>query len=313
MTTNTQATHPRFTQNLGHWLGTAEVYDGNGRFLGNGSDSRQVQQLADGRVRIDVSFVGPFKHAGHYTIAEAAGSRLYQGPANVGYAETLSSGLIDANAYWAALGLSQRFFLMVLPDGDSQLSLALMSRGEKLLYVVVGQNNRIDETEDGGWKTEAPSSVLRPPSFLSGNSYDLAGDPAAGRGQILLHRPGVWSGELAALDGDLQPLAANSYSERVTADLHIQLTGMAFVDGMATAVLQTNKWEAWSEAGDLVGSYSLSGGRALSGHFHFLPTHLRLWRREVVSHDGRHKAVLHTWYRGGERVGVQFGVLEFEN
>ncbi len=182
MTQNTS----RFTQNLGHWQGTAEVYDGHGRFLGNGSDSRQVQQLDNGRVRIDVSFVGPFKHAGHYTIAEAAGSRLYQGPANVGYAETLSSGLVDANAYWPALGLSQRFFLMVLPDGDTQLSLALMTRGEKLLYVVVGQNERI-RTEDEGRETDAPSSVLRPPSFLSGTSYDLAHDPAAGRGEILLH------------------------------------------------------------------------------------------------------------------------------
>jgi len=314
MTTNTQATHPRFSQNLGHWLGTAEVYDGNGRFLGNGSDSRQVQQLADGRVRIDVSFVGPFKHAGYYTIAETAGSRLYQGPANVGYAETLSSGLVDANAYWPALGLSQRFFLMVLPNGNSQLSLALMSRGEKLLYVVVGQNERV-RTGDAGQKTDtnSPSPVLRPPSFLSGTSYDLARDPAAGRGDILLHRPGVWSGELAALDGALRPLSATHYSEQITANLQLQLAGMAFVEGAATAVLHTNHWEAWSETGDLVGSYSLSGGRALSGHFHFLPTHLRLWRREVVSHDGRHKAVLHTWYRGGERVGVQFGVLNYEN
>jgi hypothetical protein len=311
MTTNTQATPPRFTQSLGHWLGTAEVYDGNGRFLGNGSDSRQVQQLADGRVRIEVSFVGPFKHAGHYTIAEEAGSRLYQGPANVGYAETLSSGLIDANAYWPALGLSQCFFLMVLPDGNSQLSLALMSRGEKLLYVVVGQNNRI-ETE-GEAVERIPYSVSRPPSLLSGTSYDLAHDPAAGRGKILLHRPGVWSGKLAALDGALRPLPATQYSEEITADLHIQLSGMAFVEGRATAVLHTNHWEAWSEAGDLVGSYSLSGGRALSGHFHFLPSHRRLWRREVVSHDGRYKAILHTWYRGGERVGVQFGVLNYES
>ena len=32
----------------------------------------------------------------------------------------------------------------------------------------------------------------------------------------------------------------------------------------------------------------------------------------MVSHDGALEAVLHTWYRGGARVGVQFGVLQFE-
>ena len=38
---------------------------------------------------------------------------------------------------------------------------------------------------------------------------------------------------------------------------------------------------------------------------------LRVWRREVVSHDGTVKAVVHSWYRGGERLGTAHGVLTF--
>ncbi len=299
MTTRTKG----FTQGIGKWLGTAEVYDGNGRFLGNATDQRHVQQqVGQNRVRIDLSFVGPMKFAGHYFIEDHQDYRLYQGPVNVGYAETLAENLIDANAYWPVTGLSQRFFLMILPGGNQQMSLGLMSRGEKLLYVVVGEYNRVDDEYRGI------------PALVNGTSYDLADDPAAGRGTVLLHRPGVWSGNLAALDGRLLPLAATPYREHLTAadgHLHLQLGGTAFVTETYSAVFKTNQREAWSEAGNLVGSYSLSGGRALSGQFHFLAEQLRLWRREVVSHDGRYKAVVHTWYRGGERVGVQFGVLEF--
>ncbi|MCL4871179.1 MAG: hypothetical protein KJ063_19640 [Anaerolineae bacterium] len=303
----------QFTQGIGQWAGTAEVYDGRGRFLGNGSDNRQVQRLDEAHIRIDVSFVGPFKHAGHYFIAEQGSSRLYQGPANVGYAETLHPNLIDATAYWPALGLSQQFFLLVLPNGHTQLSLAFMSRGEKLIYVVVGQNDRVKaKTEEEGQKTEGNAVI--PVSFLSGTSYDLADDPAAGRGRILLHRSGLWSGELTTLDGQLRPLPPSQYSEQVAAagsELRVEIAGTAFAAAPQTTHLHTNQWEAWSDAGNLVGSYSLSGGRALSGHFHFLPDQMRLWRREVVSHDGHRKAVLHTWYRGRTRIGVQFGVLEF--
>ena len=75
--------------------------------------------------------------------------------------------------------------------------------------------------------------------------------------------------------------------------------------------LKSNGWEAWSTPGDLVGSYSLSGGRALSGNFHFLHEEQRVWRREVASHDGSYKAVVHMIYRGGKRIGVQYGVLRF--
>ena len=134
----------QFKQGLGRWAGNAEVFDSKGAFLGNGSDYRNVQSLPEGRVRIDVSFVGPFKHSGHYFIQQKEDHRLYEGPANIGYAETLSENLVDANAYWSALGLSQRFFLMIV-DGNLQLSLAQMSRGEHMMYVVVGQNDRVPE------------------------------------------------------------------------------------------------------------------------------------------------------------------------
>ena len=295
----------QFTQGIGRWAGNAEVFDTHGHFLGNGSDYRNVQPLAGGRVRIDVSFVGPFKHSGHYFIQNEGDHQLYQGPANVGYAETLSDSLVDANAYWAALGLSQRFFLMVLPDGQTQLSLAHMSRGEQLLYVVVGENQRVPEGD-----------AATPPALVSGTAYDLADDPTAGRGEILLHRAGAWRGELRVLDAARKPQGTVKYSERLKSKkangegLEVTLTG-GFAEDVFHFPLITNHWQAWTPAGNTVGSYSLSGGRALSGNFHHLEKSLRVWRREVVSHDGTQKAVVHHWYRGGERVGTQFGVLQF--
>lgn len=293
-----------FSQGVGRWIGSAEVYDGHGRFVGNATDRRHVQQhVGENRVRIDLSFVGPFKFAGHYFIEDRQTHRLYQGPVNVGYAETLSSGLIDAHNYWAVTGFSQRFFLMVLPGGDKQMSLALLTRGEELIYVVVGEYNRVQE----GDSAEIPTLV-------DGSAYDLADDPAAGRGAILLHRPGIWSGSLATLDGDLNSLPASDYAETVAphADgLQIHLDGMTFDAAQRTFTLRTNERQAWTPPGAVVGSYSLSGGRALSGQFHHLERELRVWRREVVSHDGSMKVVVHTWYRGGTRIGVQFGVLTF--
>lgn len=294
-----------FSQSFGRWVGTAEVFSGEGRFLGNGADNRHVQDLGDGRTRIDVSFVGPFKHAGHYFIQEQAGRRLYRGPANVGEAETLSESLVDANAYWPALGLSQRFFLMILPGGQTQLSLALMSRGEHLMYVVVGQNDKVPE-----------GSAAPPPSLVSGTAYDLAHDPRAGRGELLLHRDGAWSGQLTMLDANRKLLGETAYRETVQRvgpqEFLVTLEG-GFSAGRRGVVLTTNDWQAWTTSDQsLAGSYSLYGGRAASGHFHLLDENLRAWRREVVTHDGAQKALVRFWYCGGERVAMEFGVLRFD-
>lgn len=291
------------SQFIGRWAGSAEVYDGYGRFLGNGADYRQVQPLADGRVRIDVSFLGPFKHSGHYFIQPQEDCRLYEGPANIGYAETLSDNLVDANAYWPALGLSQRFFLMNVSD-NLQLSLAQMARGEHLMYVIVGQNDRVP---DG----DAPAQ----PTVVSGTHYDLQDDPAAGRPAVWLHRPGQWRGELTALDENRRPLGQFAYSQTIapSALLEMRTAGGAFDAADRRAAFTTNEWQAWTTAdSDVVGSYSLSGGRALSGQFYHRESRLRCWRREVVALDGSRKALVEHWYRGGQRVGVQFGVLEFE-
>lgn len=295
-----------FAQGLGRWVGTAEVYSGEGRFLGNATDTRHAHtQTEDGRLRLDVSFVGPFKFAGHYLIHDQGDHRLYQGPANVGYAETLSVSLVDANAYWAAVGLSQRFWLMVLPEGNVQISLGLMSRGEHLKYVVVGQYNRL--------MGDGPTSA---PALVDGAACDMGDDPTAGRGELLLHRPGTWSGELSVLDGERQPQGQTAYRETIEGvsgqTLTVTTEGHGFDAERRCFELTTNGWEAWTRPDQPVtGTYNLSGGRALSGQFHHLDAHLRLWRREAVTHDGTRKAVVHTWYRGGERVGVQFGVLEF--
>jgi len=299
------ADQPQFKQGVGRWAGNAEVFDTYGHFLGNGSDYRNVQSLDGGRVRIDVSFVGPFKHSGHYFIQQEDDHRLYQGPANIGYAETLSENLVDANGYWSALGLSQRFFLMIV-DGDLQLSLAQMSRGEHMMYVVVGQNDRV------------PDSTPNPqPTLTSGTHYDLQDDPSSGRGEILLHRAGRWHGELSALDGERKSLGKAEYIETFERSnvetFNVTLEGGAFDNAVRKIKLNSNQWQAWAtDEADIVGSYSLSGGRALSGQFHYREANLRCWRRDVVTLDGTRKAVVQHWYRGGQRVGTQFGVLEFE-
>lgn len=288
-------------QGFGRWAGTAEVFSGDGAFLGNGADSRLVRKLEDGRTRIDVSFVGPFKHSGHYFISDQGDHRIYQGPCNVGYAETLAPGLVDANAYWPDLGMSQRFFLMNLPGAQIQLSLALMSRGERLLYVVVGQNDRVP---DAG---PAPA-----PSLVSGSSHDFAGDPTAGRQCLLLHRPGIWTGALSAIGPDRADLGPLAVEETVGADLTMTTSGSRFDPHPRAWTMRSNGWEAYTlSSAAVAGSYSLSGGRALSGHFHHLESGLRVWRREVVAHDGAQKAVVRLWYRGSARVGAEFGVLRF--
>ncbi|MFQ3633340.1 hypothetical protein [Roseiflexus sp.] len=292
-----------FQQGIGQWLGSAEVFDGTGRFLGNGADMRHVRQLDDGQIRIDVAFVGPFKHAGAYFITDHGDYRQYHGPANVGFAETIDTNLVDANAYWPVLGLSQRFVLFILPDGHTQLSLALMSRGEQLLYTVVGQNNRVTE----------PQTSL--PLLVSGASYDLAADPSAGRGVLLLHRAGVWQGTLTVRDHTRQLLGTVAVSEQIvpTQDgLRMEWRGGSFVTGAIASELRSNGYLAWSIPDQaLAGSYSLSGGRARSGYWHVLDSGLRCWLREVVAHDGTIKALLRYWYRGGERIGIEYGFLSF--
>ena len=298
-------TAPQFSQAYGRWAGNAEVFDTYGRFLGNGSDYRNVQQLDGGRVRIDVSFVGPFKHSGHYFIQQEDDHRLYEGPANIGYAETLSENLIDANAYWSALGLSQRFFLMIV-DEDLQLSLAQMSRGEHMMYIVIGQKDRV------------PDSTPNPqPTLTSGTHYDLHDDPTSGRGEILLHRTGQWKGELTALDSERKPMGKHAYLETLERSdvetFNATFEGGAFDNSPRKMKLHSNQWQAWAvDEPGIVGSYSLSGGRALSGQFYHREAHLRCWRRDVVTLDGTRKAVVQHWYRGGQRVGTQFGVLEFQ-
>lgn len=293
---------------LGEWKGTAEIYDAAGRFLGNGVDQRHARRELDGgRIRIDLSFVGPFKFSGHYVIHDKGTHRVYEGPANVGAAEAVGERLVEADCYWPAIGLSQRFFLMVLPDGDKQLSLALLSRGERLAYVVVGENDKVGACAvDGGHA---------PPGFVAGASIDLAGDPASGRGEILLHRPGRWRGTLQQFDEALAPVGEVTCDEELRvapAGLEVQLRGGALAPEPTTLALRTDGFAAWSGSGAVVGSYLLAGGRALAGTFHRVDRELRVVRREVVSHDGALKAVVHDLYRGGRRIGVQHGVLRFE-
>lgn len=292
-----------FNKAAGKWAGAAEVYSGEGRFLGNGTDRRNVQEIGDNRIRIDLSFLGPFKFSGHYIIEDKKTERLYHGPANVGYAEPFSNTLVDSNSYWAAIGMTQRFLLMVLPDEKRQISMAQLSRGDQLIYTVIGENHKVDTAFEGI------------PTLVNGTSYDLASDPSAGRGEIMLHRNGTWSGKLSVLDENMDEQPAQDYEEIVHADgdrIEIQYSRFAFDPQPASVNFTSNGYQAWSPPGDVVGSYNLMGGRASSGHFQHSRKFLRVWRREIVLHEGDAKAVAHIWYRGGQRIGAQFGILNFQ-
>ena len=284
-----------FSQGVGRWTGCAEVFDGRGRFLGPGRDRRTVGRAEDGKVCIEVSFEGPFSLCGHYDVDDRGDHRVYRGPANYGFAEALAPNLVDAHGYWPDAGLSQRFFMMVLPGGKKQLSLALMSRGEQLLYVVVGENDRSAESRgrDGSPEGEVPP------------------EPAAGHGGVLLHRPGRWRGALRALgrDGEFP------YFEEIepaAEGLRARRSGGVHAPDPVEMELRVDRSMVWSGPGELAGSYSLIGGRASTGTFHHMSRELRLWRREVATRDGTCKAVLHLWFRGQERIGAEWGALSFE-
>ncbi len=297
-----------FCQAVGDWLGTAEVYGGDGRFLGNGVDKRHVTTpVDDTRVRIELSFTGPFSFAGHYVIDDRGDHRLYQGPINVGFAEALGDTAVQADNYWSAIGMTQRFLLMVAPNGTQQLSLALLSRGESLCYVVVGENHKQTACATEG-AAFAPSTINRA-------SVDVTADPSAGRGELLLHRPGRWHGTLHTSGPQLGELVDHAYEQTLRereGSLVLRSVGGRFAPEPHEVALTTSGWHAWTTGGPIAGSYSISGGRASSGQLHYLAEELRVWRREVVSHDGAIKAVVENWYRGGERIGTQHGMLQFE-
>ncbi len=321
-----------FSQGVGEWIGAAEVYDAAGRYAGKGRDTRSVR--ADdraGRVTVDVTFDGPFSLSGTYTIVDQGSHRTYEGPLNVGLAEALGDGLVAAHNYWPDLGLSQRFFLMVLPGGTRQLSLALLSRGERLRWTVVGEYQRQPTPPS------APPPGSPPASTTARDPAVLRYDSAAGRNEILLLRAGRWSGPLHCLDADLEPCGTVDCTEvitsrdgRVDAGLQghglaepsdhaagmatrcfdVELQGLGFAADVAFA-LMSDGWGVWTPVGDLAGSATLSGGRAMSGQFHHRAGGLRVWRREVASLDGTMKAVLNTWHRGEQRLGAAYGTLAF--
>lgn len=296
----------QFSKSWGQWLGSAEVFDGSGRFVGNGMDVRNVQKLDDSRTRIDVTFAGPFKASGHYIIETRGNERFYQGPVNIGHADVVSESVVDANAYWADLGLTQRFCLFVLPDGNTQLSLAQMSRGDQLIYTVVGENYRIDKQT--GWK-----AITTP-----GTAYDLHDDPHAGRPEALWSRAGTWQGEIffstdsEALRSALPDPAGKAYTETIqpAGNQLMWSFNPTLLKETQRLVLSTNRWQAWSERGAMVGSLSQCGGRATSGYFYH-ESGLRVWRREVIRMDGTQKAIMHLWYQGSQCIAREYAMLDF--
>ena len=330
-----------FQRGEGRWQGASEVYDSQGRYAGQGRDARVVRRdLGSGSVEVNVSFEGPFSLSGTYRISDRGDHRRYEGPLNYGYAEALGEELIDANNYWPDLGLSQRFWLMVMPDGKTQLSLALLSRGEQTAYTVVGEYHRspaeggeidkggkgdeggemgkggeIDERHKGGKRGEqdeghAQDQAEESPHANAEESLNSKpdADPA------LLLRPGTWSGTLKLLDAHLSTAGQTNYSEHIARDecdrLIVSLQNSGFASE-AEIVLSSDEQGLRGAPGSVTGSASIWGGRALAGQFLFGKEGLRLWRREVATRCGDLKGVLHTWYQGGSRIGAAYGALKF--
>ena len=288
---------------IGRWAGTAEVFDGHGKFLGNASDQRHVRTVAsDGRIKIDLAFVGPLKFAGHYFISDHGQHRTYEGPANYGFAEAVSSQLVDANGFWPLTGLSQQFFLMMLPDGSRQLSLSLMSRGERLYYAIVSENHLQNKENDAI------------PGLVNGISADLVDDPSAGRGEILLHRPGRWEGTLAFKDAKTGSVQENPYHEVIKKEgdfTEMTKGGGKFDLPSEPVLLKGDGYQFVTKDGGILGTQSLYGGRASAGTFHAHGLGLRVRQREVVANDGEIKVIVQNWYKGHLMVGTQYGVLCF--
>ena len=130
-------------------------------------------------------------------------------------------------------------------------------------------------------------------AFLHGQWHflaSLAGSPLAGRGEVLINARPMDQVNSSTLDADLAP-ATNQPLVWVTINL---------------------PWVPTKPAGprQFVSSYSMSGGRALSGNFHFLDEQLRVWRREVVgTMAASNLCRLVSWWNA--RWGVQFGILSY--
>lgn len=288
---------------IGKWQGCAEVYNGSGQFLGNAMDQRHVRSESEGRIKIDLSFVGPLKFAGHYFIEDHGDQRYYQGPANFGHGQSLCEQTVVANAYWPSTGLNQEFFLMVTPDQSEQFSLALMSRGSQLIYAIVGENRKILSDE--------PSAI----PMQTGTSYDLNNDPRAGRKDHLLLRPGRWVGELATnLDSDSSKTTHIEEKLRLGHDkdsFQLHWSKGSFQDQDLSTQIHSNELQSWTTEGSFVGSSSYYGGKACVGTYHLPKQNRRLWRREVTNQDGSIKAVVNTWYEGQKYIGHEWGFLKY--
>lgn len=290
------------SQGIGNWTGISEIYDGRGKFIGNVSDQRSITQNNDGTYTVNVNIVGPIMLNGQYNIKISPDHHSYQGDVHVGYAEQYNNELLASNNYWSQWGLSERNFVIVSPETHTQLSLSLLSRGDQLIYMLVG------EYYDDNSPVKIPVTM--------GIPDDRHDDPTAGRETILMHRAGTWSGLVTVFDENLDLMKHGiHYTENMRVrknQLIITTEGGLFTPMKRTFHMTTNDWQAWSEPGDVVGTYNLAGGRALSGHLHYVGAERRVWRREVITSDGNHKAILHFIYHGDKRVGVHYGMLTFK-
>lgn len=262
-----------FAAGAGQWVGSAKVYDAEGNVAGPGKDQRTITQNPDGSTTVDVSFDGPFSFAGTYRIESVGSQRRYLGPLNLGAAESVGDNVVEAHNYWHGLGLSQRFLLAIAPEGDAQFSLATLSSGEQLVWVVIGENRRPDAPE--------------PPEPLTNS----------------LTRPGRWVGDLPS----------GRYFEELNADGSATVSAPSGVVALNEADSKaTSLWTTGEDPARLSGSATLIAGRALSGSFILPCEGLHLSRREVASADGSRKAIVHRWSRGSETIALVAGVVRFE-
>jgi len=288
------------SQGIGNWTGISEIYNGQGHFIGNVSDQRTIKQNADDTYTVSIKIMGPIMLNGQYNIKIAHDHHAYQGDLHVGYAEQYNNELLASNNYWSQWGLSERNFVMVSSETHAQLSMSLLNRGDQLVYMLVG------EYYDDNSEVQIPITL--------GIPSDRRDDPTAGRDMILMHRAGTWSGQVTVLDENQQPMGRAHYTENLRVNqnhLIVTTEGGGFTPMKRSFHMKTNGWQAWSAPGDVVGTYNLAGGRALSGSFHYVGAERRVWRREIITSDGQHKAILHYIYQGDKRVGIQYGLLTF--
>ncbi len=122
---------PNSTTFMGAWLVSEYVFNADGRFAGTIRQRRELEKVADGRLRV-TQFCQPDDALNEHPMARFLGSpvfdlqidgrfRRYLGPAVVGTGISWGEGAMTGRGLWPEFGHNFRSFA-ILPQSDCQLT-----------------------------------------------------------------------------------------------------------------------------------------------------------------------------------------------